>query len=231
MPARALAVGAGLALAAAAAAFGTPGEAPEAPPVWQGIRRALGSPLVRAIAASTAIMVLVRESLRATSLALAAASTDGTATALQAFWGRYGVIGNAVALVLAVFVTPRLIRALGLAPLNLGYALATTASAALALVAPGAAAAMAQRFTQAELKDAIKTPLSALFYAGEPAEGRAPARAVVFAIAIPCATAATSGLLAIAGPHGMPWLAAGAAATFVVASAVQNRVYATATGR
>ncbi len=189
-------------------------------------RTALQSPLVRTIAWSTAAMVVLREGLHMISLA-EIAEHGGDPAGVAAFLGTFGAIANAAGIALGILVVPRLLSRAGLGVANVLYAVCT-AGAVLALwVAPSLAAAAAARFTRNQLKDALKTPLSALFYGAEPPHLRAGARATIFGAAIPAATLVTAGFLAA----GNRWLTVetilaislAVAAGFVLASAEQNR--------
>lgn len=167
--------------------------------VWSRWRSATRSPLVRAIAVSTAAMVVVRWGLYITSLTeireAFAADTDDMAT----FLGVYRALANVAGIVLGLLVAPQLLHRLGVGFANLAYAASTAVAFAVMAVFPSLGAAVCARFTHTELKTAIKTPLSTLFYGAEVPAQRAPARAFVFGSVIPLAAIVSAGLLATAG--------------------------------
>lgn len=189
-------------------------------------RAVWASPLVRAIAISTALMVVTRYGLRVVSLAAISDAKGGSEDQVAGFLGDLGQISNLIGVVIGLVLVPLLVDRVGVTVLNLGYA-AATLIAQLGLAAwPGLALASIARFVDGPLKDAVKTPLSALFYGAEAPALRAPARTLVFGAVIPIATVCTAAGFAILGAGGMTTLAAVvavAAGGFVIASAVQNR--------
>lgn len=192
-------------------------------------RTAWASPLVRAIAVSTAAMVFLRYGLRL--LSLDAFDTHfGDADQMAKFLGTYSSWANVAAIALGLLVTPRLIRWLGVGFVNTTYAVATAGAYGLLAVFPSLGAAVTARFVDSELKDALKTPLSALFYGAEAPRRRAEARAFVFGAVIPAATVTTSVIFEIAtGTHSaraLVYAGLAVAAAFIAASAWQNRAYA-----
>jgi hypothetical protein len=210
----------------AAPADGDPpaGDAParSTPAAW---RAALASPLVRATAASTALMVLVRYSLRQVSLATIAAHFGGHEDQIATFLGGFTAVAGGLGVALGALAVPALIAAVGVRVANLLYAGATAAAFAALIAAPSLAAAAVARFVYQQLKDALKTPLSALFYGAEPPPLRAPARAFVFGVAIPAATVATALALQAAPLAVTSWLGLGASAAFLASCSVQNRTW------
>lgn len=196
----------------------------------RGWRHASRSPLVRAIAASTALMVAVRYSLRLVSSGGVEQAFAGDEDRIAGFLGNFDALSNVAGAILGVLVLPRLLATLGVGAVNLAYALASAAASAAALVAPSLASAAAARFVDMPLKDAIKTPLSALFYGAEPPGDRAPARAFVFGAVIPIATIVAAGALELARQSPSPLAGAaaiglGAALLFSLASWQQNRAW------
>jgi hypothetical protein len=156
---------------------------------WRDVVR---SPLVRAIAASTAAMVLVRYGLHMVALDRISAHFAGDEAEIAQFLGTFTAIANCVSITLALFVVPRLLHYFGPRLANLIYAGATLAAYAAVIALPSLLTAAAARFTQQQFKDALKTPLSTLFYGAEPPPMRAPARAFIFGAAIPVATIVAS---------------------------------------
>jgi hypothetical protein len=196
----------------------------------RGWREASRSPLVRSIALSTALMVAVRYALRLVSSGGIEQGLAGDEDRIAAFLGDFDAASNMVGAVLGVLVLPRLLTLVGVGAINVAYAVASAAAAGAAILAPSLASAAAARFVEMPLKDALKTPLSALFYGAEPPAERAPARALVFGAVIPLATLAAAGALELARHSADPLGTAaafglGAAILFTAASWQQNRAW------
>lgn len=198
-------------------------------PLARSFRDAWASPLLRAIAVSTAAMVLLRYGLRIVGLDAVERHFSGDEARVAAFLGRYSAWANAVAMGLGLLLTPRLLSTFGLGAANVAYAVCVALGYALLIVRPSLGAAVVARFVDSELKDALKTPVSALFYGAEPPERRAAARAFVFGVVIPAATIATSLAFQAAtarfGVDAIVAMGAPVALFFVAASVVQNRAY------
>ncbi|MBL4637114.1 MAG: hypothetical protein JKY56_24890 [Kofleriaceae bacterium] len=156
-----------------------------------GWRDAAAQPLVRAIAVSTATMVMLRYGLRMVSLAEIRGAFDSDKDQIAAFLGLVAVLGNALALVLGIWVVPRLLARIGVGATNLLYASTTLIAFATTWLFPGLASASSARFVEMPPKHALKTPLSVLFYGGEKPSHRAAARSLVFGLAIPLAAICT----------------------------------------
>jgi hypothetical protein len=196
----------------------------------RGWRAALSSPLVRAIALSTASMVLVRYALRLVASGQLEVSFGGDENRIAAFLGRFDLVANIASAALGVLVLPRLLARAGAGAINLAYAVATAIAQAAAVIAPSLGSAALARFVEIPLKDAVKTPLSALFYGAERPAQRGPARALVFGAVIPAASIVSGVLLEMAGHSGAPLAVAGAiglgaALLFTAASARQNHAW------
>jgi hypothetical protein len=196
----------------------------------RGWREAARSPLVRAIATSTALMVATRYALRLVSSTGIERAFAGDEDQIAGFLGQFDAIANTAGAVIGVLVLPRLLTRVGVGVVNLAYAVATALAPAAALLVPSLATAAGARFVETALKDAIKTPLSALFYGAEPPADRAPARALVFGAVIPLATLAAAAGLEIARMSDDPLATAagfglGAAVVFVAATWQQNRAW------
>ena len=188
--------------------------------------RAVASPLVRIIALSTATMVLVRYGLHMVSIDEISRAFDNNEDLVAGFLGWFGAWANACGAVLGVLVVPRILSRFGVGVANVTYAIGTVLAYGLVLIFPTLGTAAAARFTNMQLKNALKTPLSTLFYGAEPPSGRAPARAFVFGIAIPAATLVTAGVFEVAGRRDLA-LVGGiglvTAIAFTIACLVQNR--------
>lgn len=190
-------------------------------------RRAVASPLVRAIALSTAAMVLVRYGLQMIALGEINRAMAGDNTRVASFLGLFGAVANGAGILVGVFIVPRLLTRLGVGVANVLYAICTALAYALLLVWPSLATAAIARGTRVQLKDALKTPLSTLFYGAEPPAQRAGARSFIFGLAIPLATVIAAAALE-AGRRGatnlalVTWGGLAVALIFVGASALQN---------
>jgi hypothetical protein len=187
------------------------------------------SSLLRAIAAATAVMVLLRLGLRycyGAGFADAFPSPDD----LTRFIGTYTMIASIAGVVLQVLAAPALLRRLGVPVMNVIYALAMCAAFTASWISPGLASSIAGRFTDMDFKSAIKTPLSAIFYEAMGDERRSDARALILGIVSPLASFASSLILVAVAAGGVPpgfIAAAGSAAAvvFLVLSWLQGRSY------
>lgn len=190
------------------------------------------SPLLRAIAIATAAMILTRVLLRFQQQSVLESHGE---RALAGMLGLYTAGANVVGVVLQLGLVGRLLARVGLTRANLLYASATVLAQVALLGAAALPAALGARFVDGELKDAIKTPLSSLFYEAFPRAERAQARAVILSAVSPAANLAGAGALAALAATHSPWgsAAAGAAACalFVAATVVQNRRYEAAIRR
>lgn len=190
-----------------------------------GLGAALGSPLLRAIALATVLMVICRFSLRyAYSAAFASELQE---EALAAFLGRYLLLANLGSLLVQVLLTSRLLATIGVTLTNLAYSVLCCFGFVWLWLRPGLGSAVGARLVENELKASLKTPLSNLFYGALPPAERPPARAATFGLVIPLTTLAI-GLALI--PRGalvssLPLWGGAAALLFVGATLLQNRRY------
>lgn len=194
--------------------------------IWQGWRQAMSSPLVRAIALSTAAMVLVRYGMQMVSIDQISASFEHQEDRVASFLGAFTTGANLCGALLGVFLVPRLLERLGVGAANIAYALSTVLALGAMLLAPGLTTAALARFVNTELKSALKTPLSTLFYGAEPAHARPLARAFVFGAVIPAATIATALIFELAKWENLAlvaYIALAVAGLFTVACVLQNR--------
>jgi hypothetical protein len=183
---------------------------------------------VRAIAISTAIMVLTRYGLRIVAIDSIGQAFNDDEQLIAAFLGRYRYWANLAGAILGLLVVPRIITWAGVGAANILYATATFVGYALLAVAPSLTTAVTARFIDLQFKDALRTPLSALFYGAEPRNQRAQARALMFGAVIPIATLTTAAVFRKTSDWGpdLRWvLLAGSclAACFVAASWFLNR--------
>ncbi len=196
----------------------------EAKATWT---RAWASPLVKMIALSTATMVVLRYGLRMVSLEEIRASFDNDKDKVAAFLGLFSVIGNGAALVLGLWVVPRLLTRVGIGAANLIYASSNVLAFLMTSLFPSLASASAARFVETPLKHALKTPLSVLFYGAENRQVQLAARALVFGAAIPLATAVTGLAFRELHTHLLVISVGGVLVSvlFVVMNLLQNRRY------
>lgn len=156
-------------------------------------RSALGSPLIRIIALSTATMVVLRYGLRMVSLAEIRQAFDHDADQVAAFLGLFSVLGNGAAFLLGLYVIPRLLARVGVSTANLIYAGTTIIAFLASWLSPNLLSATGARFVERPLKHSLKTPVSVLFYGAETPSMRLAGRSFIFGLAIPIA-AVFSGL-------------------------------------
>lgn len=198
----------------------------------RAVRRCLASPLLRAMAVSTLLMVMVRHTMRYASLAVFKSSLSETA--LAQLLGTYALAANLAALALQLFFTPRFLKRMGVQAANIVYALSVTGGLVVVSVWGEIWAAIATRFSHSELKTSVRTPASPIFYFGEPAEHRAEARAFILGAVVPASTVIAALLLHLgqrwAELSVISWIGAGVAAFYVVACVWQNRAYSKAIG-
>lgn len=207
------------------------GDAARARPT--GVFRKLGllrtSPLLRAIALATAMMVLLRLAIRycyGASFADAFPSPDD----LTRFIGTYTIFASLAGIAMQALFTPVLLRRLGAGRTNVLYSLFVTSAFAWLALWPGLASAIAGRATDQDLKSAVKTPLSAIFYEAMGERSRADARAIILGIVSPASSFVSSLILVAVAEGGIPptlVAAAGAVLSlaFIVLSHAQGRSY------
>lgn len=190
------------------------------------------SPLLRAIALATAAMVLTRVLLRFQQQTVLESHRE---QALAGMLGLYAAAANVVGVVLQLGLVGRLLARLGLTRANLLYAGATVLAQLSLAGAAAVPAALGARFVDGELKDAIKTPLSSLFYEAFPRGERAHARAAILSAVSPAANLVGAAALATLGALHSPIAstAAGGAVcvAFVLSTLLQNRRYEAAIRR
>ncbi|MBI2895969.1 MAG: hypothetical protein HYY06_20595 [Deltaproteobacteria bacterium] len=194
--------------------------------VRAGLATARASPLLRAMAAATAMMVLVRLTLR--YLSGDALSTSMGEAELAGFLGRYLVIANAAGFLLQILVMPRLIARIGVSGANVAYAALSLFAFGSMAISYGVWTAAAARLVDSELKDSMKTPLSALFYGALDPADRARGRAFILGLVIPLASVAGGvGIQAASdlAPRLVVAIGLALAVLFVLASWHQNSGY------
>lgn len=153
-----------------------------------------GSKLLRAIAAATAVMVGLRLALRYLyGAGFEQAFPD--ADELTRFIGTYTVIAALGSLAMQVLITPMLLRRLGAGLLNVIYAYLVGGALLFAAFMPGLHAAVVGRATDQDLKSALKTPVSPMFYEALGEEHRKAGRALILGIISPLSSFVSSLLL------------------------------------
>lgn len=198
--------------------------------IRRGLSVGLRVPLLRAIAVSTLLMVVCRYALRYRYSAAFAASF-GEAE-LAAFYGGYMVLANGASVALQLVVTSRLLVHSGITQTNLGYAAAVLVAFSALGLWPGLVTAVVARLVDNELKAAVKTPLSNLFYGVLEPRERAAGRAFILGLVVPLATAGASLLLfqRTALRH-LPLWGGALALLYVGATRAQNQAYLRAESR
>ncbi len=83
---------------------------------------------------------------------------------LASFLGYFTAIGSAISLLVQTFITPRIIKRLGLGTANLLYPLTTIIGLAGMAVSPGFHSAVFLRFNNKNLQESIRNAINALLY-------------------------------------------------------------------
>jgi len=196
-------------------------------PHTQARRDAMASPLVRLIALTTIIMVMLRYGMRIVSLDEIRTAFDHDKDQVARFLGLFSVVGNAMAFVLGIYVVPKFLARFRVEAANLAYAASTVVAFLVTWLAPSLASASIARFVEMPLKHALKTPLSVLFYGAETAPVRIAARSLIFGVAIPIASVATAFGVRGLGTHIeiISALGIALAVLFLGLCTLQNRSY------
>lgn len=187
------------------------------------------SPLLRAIAAATAVMVCLRLALRFSYGAGFEAAFDDTDELTQ-FIGTYTIVASLGSIALQVLVVPALLRRLGAGLLNVVYAYLVGAALLFAGVFGGLPAAVFGRLTDLELKGALKTPVSPMFYEAMGKGRRKISRALILGIISPV-TSLLSSVVLVAVTElsvSLVWIVsvgAALAVAYVVLAHLQARAY------
>ncbi len=141
---------------------------------------------------------------------------------LASFLGMFTGIGSAVALLIQTFITPRIIRHMGLATANLIYPLTTLLGLAAMILSPGFYSAVFLRFNNKNFQESIRNPINALLYNALPTNLRSRVGAFVAGQVVAIASILSGVILLIIRPTGLAllpltprWVAG---ITFVIAS-------------
>ncbi len=196
--------------------------------IEQGLRFAVRTPLVRAMAGSLFCLVLAYSLL---SYAVGRYYTGHFAdeAALGAFLGTLAAVSGALALVLQLFVTGRLLESAGPKHVNTVFPLTTAASFAVLLMAYSLPATILGSLNKDALLPAIRNPTRNLFMSVLPASMQGRVRALSLALVLPAAMLVGGILLMLLQNAATPawYLAAGLIASlgYLAFNVSMNRAY------
>lgn len=185
------------------------------------------SKLIKAMMISTALMVMMRHVMRYGSLVVLQRGFDETA--LAGTLGTYALAANLAGIALQLFFTPRLLKRFGVEAANLLYAGSITVGITTLALTGTVSSALLTRFFHSEFKGAVRTPISPIFYFGEPSHRRAEARAFILGGVVPVFTVISGILLQCASDlvdvTTMAWTGTGLGVFYALACVWQNRVF------
>ncbi len=195
--------------------------------VHRAIQNIFASRLMKAMILSTGLMVLLRHVMRYGSLVVLQSSYDESS--LAGMLGSYSVIANLAGIGLQLIITPRLLKKFGVEGANLLYAGSVALGLGFLAVFYNVPAALAARFFHTEFKGAVRTPISPIFYYGEPPERRAEVRAFILGCVVPLFTI-VSGLILQAISESvsisvLAWSGTILGGFYVLSCEWQNRIY------
>jgi hypothetical protein len=149
---------------------------------------------------------------------------------LARFIGTYTTIASVAGIAMQVVLTPTLLRWLGVGLLNAVYSYLVGAVLIFGTFWPGLTASVMGRAADQDLKGAIKTPLSPMFYEAMGAEGRHDGRALILGVVSPVASLISSLLLVVVTRASLPlsWVAGVGSVlsvAFIVLAHLQGRAY------
>lgn len=193
----------------------------------RAIQNIFASRLMKAMIVSTALMVLLRHLMRYGSLVVLQSSYDESS--LAEILGSYSVIANLAGIGLQLVITPRLLKKFGVEGANLLYAGSVALGLGLLAFFYNVPAALGARFFHTEFKGAVRTPISPIFYFGEPPERRAEVRAFILGCIVPLFTI-ISGLILQALSESvsisvLAWSGTILGVVYVLSCEWQNRIY------
>ena len=140
---------------------------------------------------------------------------------LASFLGLFTGIGSAVALLVQTFITPRLIRRLGLGTANLLYPLTSLIGLGAMIISPAFYSSIFLRFNNKNLQESIRNPINALLYNALPPNLRSRVGAFVAGQVVAIASILSGIILLIIKPTGLALLPLSprwvAGITFVIA--------------
>ena len=191
------------------------------------LRALFSSKMIRAMMISTALMVVLRHVMRYGSLVVLQRGFDEAA--LAGTLGTYAVVANLLGVGLQLLFTPRLLKRFGVEAANLLYAGSITVGITSLALTGTVSSALLTRFFHSEFKGAVRTPISPIFYFGEPPHRRAEARAFILGGVVPVFTV-ISGLLLqcvsdLVDVTTLAWAGTGLGVFYALACVWQNKVY------
>jgi len=122
---------------------------------------------------------------------------------LASFLGMFTGIGSAFALLVQTFITPRIIRRLGLGTANLLYPFTTLLGLGAMTIMPGFYSAVFLRFNNKNLQESIRNPINALLYNALPTNIRSRVGAFVAGQVVAIASILSGIILLIIRPTGL----------------------------
>lgn len=122
---------------------------------------------------------------------------------LASFLGYFTAIGSAVSLLVQTFVTPRIIRRLGLGTANLIYPLTTIVGLLGMAISPGFYSAVFLRFNNKNLQESIRNAINALLYNAVSPSVRARVGAFVSGQVVAVASIVSGVVLLVIKPTGL----------------------------
>ncbi len=122
---------------------------------------------------------------------------------LAAFLGYFTAIGSAFSLLVQTFVTPRIIKRLGLGTANLIYPLTTIVGLLAMAVSPGFYSAVFLRFNNKNLQESIRNAINALLYNAVAPSVRARVGAFVSGQVVAVASIVSGVALLVIKPTGL----------------------------
>ncbi len=125
---------------------------------------------------------------------------------LASFLGLFTGMASVVALLIQTFITPRLIRRLGLGTANLLYPLTTLVGLAGMMISPAFYSAVFLRFNNKNLQESIRNPINALLYNALPTNIRSRVGAIMAGQVIAVASILSGIILLIIKPTGLALL-------------------------
>ena len=149
--------------------------------------------IVRVLAVATVMLALLRN-LMIYQYGYVLEHSFSDAESMAAFLGIYFFVANGIALIIQIFILPRMGRTFGIGFSNFIYASAFILSFLFISIYPFLPAALTGRFVENEGKAAFKTPFSPLFYDVLSPGIRRQARALILGFFSPIG-AVISGLL------------------------------------
>jgi hypothetical protein len=169
--------------------------------ITQGLKFTRRSPLLRAASLSLFFMV-VAFFILSYSINRIFTGTFETEESLSAFFGALTAVTSALALLIQVFVTNRLLHRIGVKKTKLIFPVAGVFTYAALFLSFALPAALLGSFVRDVLMPAIRRPTRNLFFNALPDYMQGRTRALAVALVLPLALAVASGLLVSTQNHG-----------------------------